>query len=85
MNKYEKALNEIKDTYDAFYFMNKYGDKCTHDEQFKLLATLPELSLEHGALCWIRYQYDCYYKNEFENEKGTAFEFIRNIIKDKDD
>lgn len=81
MNKYEKALNEIKESYDAFYFPNKYGDN-THKEQFELLATLPNLSLERGALAWIKYEYDCYYKDEYKDEKGTAFEYIRKIIKE---
>lgn len=30
MNKYEEALNEIKESYDAFYFQNKYGEGTTH-------------------------------------------------------
>lgn len=83
MNKYEKALNEIKKGYDAFYIYNKYGDFAdnTHKEQFELLATLPNLSLEKGALCWLLHKWDCYYEDEFENEEGTAFEYIRNIIK----
>ena len=81
MNKEEllKALDEIKESYDAFYFENKYCD-CTHKEQFEKLSQVNGLSLEKGALCWIRYEYDCYYKNEFEDEKGTAFEYIRNLI-----
>lgn len=84
MNKYEEALNNIKKTYDAFYIENKYG-KGTHNEDFKLLATLPNLSLERGALAWIKYEYDCYYISDFEDEKGTAFEFIRNICKEQGD
>lgn len=81
MNKYEQALNEIKESYDAFYFENKYGN-CTHQKQFELLATLPNLSLEKGALCWIKYEYDCYYKDDYIDETGTAFEYIRNIIRE---
>lgn len=83
MDKYQKALDDIKENYDAFYIANKYDmQNNTHKEQFELLATLPNLSLEKGALCWIRYEYDCYYKEDFEDEKGTAFEYIRNIIKE---
>lgn len=83
--KFEEALNNIKDSYDAFCIKNKYG-KGTHNKEFELLATLPDLSLEKGALClcWIKYQYDCYYKEDYEDEKGTAFEFIRKICREHD-
>lgn len=81
--KFEEALDKIKNSYDAFYIENKYG-KGTHNKEFELLATLPDLSLEKGALCWIKYQYDCYYKEDYEDEKGTAFEFIRKICREHD-
>lgn len=81
---YEEALDKIKNSYDAFFIQNKYGDKGTHDEEFNLLASLPELSLDKGALCWIKYEYDCYYKDEYADEIGTAFEFVRNICKKYD-
>jgi len=29
-----KALEEIKESYDAYYFENKYGT-CTHQKQFE--------------------------------------------------
>ena len=29
----------------------------------------------------IKNEYDCYYKNDYKNETGTAFEYIRNIIR----
>jgi hypothetical protein len=80
----EKALDEIKESYDAFDFNNKYDDNNetgTHTAQFKLLATLPNLSLDEGALCWIKNEYDCFYQAEYEDEAGTAFEYIRNIIR----
>ena len=84
MNKIEllKALDEIKESYDAFYFANKSDDltHCTHKEQFKKLSQVKGLSLKNGALSWIRYCYDCYYKYEFEDEKDSAFEYIRNLI-----
>lgn len=81
MSKYEllKALDEIKESYDAFYIENKYGN-CTHKEQFEKLSQVKGLSIEKGALAWIRYEYDCFYKNEFEIETGTAFEYIRDLI-----
>ncbi len=81
--RFEEALNNIKGSYDAFYIENKYG-KGTHNKEFELLATLPDLSLEKGALCWIKYQYDYYYKEDYEDEKGTAFEFIRKICREHD-
>ena len=84
MNKIEllKALDEIKDSYDAFYFANKSDDltHCTHKEQFEKLSQVKGLSLKNGALSWIRYCYDCYYKYEFEDERDSAFEYVRNII-----
>ena len=79
-----KALDEIKESYDAFYFQNKYDDdntKNTHKEQFALLSKELELPLNRGALAWIKYEYDCYYKSEYENEEGTAFGYLRRIIK----
>lgn len=75
-----KALDEIKESYDAFYIENKYGEAKTHRKQFDMLAEVKGLSLEGGALCWVMYQYDCYYKHKFEDETGTAFEYIRNLI-----
>ncbi len=82
-NKLLKALDEIKESYDAFYFINKYDDLTnnTHKTQFELLSQVKGLSLEKGALCWILNEYDCYYKDEYKDETGTAFEYIRNLIK----
>lgn len=80
----EKALDEIKESYNAFHFANKYDDnneKGTHAKQFNLLATSLNLSLNKGALGWIKNEYDCFYKNDYKDETGTAFEYIRNIIR----
>ena len=79
MNKYEEALNEIKESYDAYFIGNKYGEG-THKKQFDLLSTL-EGDKVKIAIAWIRDCYDCYYKSDFENEEGTAFEYLRNICK----
>ena len=87
MNKQEaleKALDEIKNNYDAFFFINQRDEnntRNTHKEQFALLSK--ELNIPHntGALGWIRANYDCYYKDDFENEEDTAFGYIRNLIK----
>lgn len=84
MSKIEllKALDEIKESYDAFYFANKSDDliHCTHKEQFEKLSQVKGLSVKNGALAFIRYTYDYHYKYEFEDEKDTAFEYIRNLI-----
>ena len=79
-----KALDEIKDSYDAFYIANKYDNdniSGTHTKQFDLLSRELELPLDRGALAWIKWEYDCAYKSEYENEEGTAFGYIRGIIK----
>lgn len=78
----EKALNEIKDSYDAYFFLNKYGAAKTHEKQFALLQTLKGDKVEQ-AIGWIKYEYDCYYANDFEDETGTAFEYLRNLIKEQ--
>lgn len=82
MNKKEllKALDEIKEGYDAFYFENKYGTN-THQKQFDLLKDNVKGDKMLNALGWIYNYYDCYYKDDFKDEKGTAFEYIRNQIK----
>lgn len=78
-----KALDEIKDGYDAFFISNKYDDdnsKNTHKEQFALLSKELNLPLDKGTLAWIKYEYDCYYKEDYEDETGTAFEYVRKLI-----
>ena len=78
-----KALDEIKESYDAFYIVNKYDDgntKNTHKEQFALLSKELNLPLDRGALAWIKCEYDSYYKGDYEDETGSAFEYIRNLI-----
>lgn len=82
--KFEEALDNIKNSYDAFYIGNICG-KGTHEKEFELLATLPELILDKGALCWLKYMYDCYYKDEFEDETGTVFEYLRKICREHDE
>lgn len=76
-----KALDEIKESYDAFYIENKYGSN-THQKQFDLLEQNVKGDKMPNALGWIKNCYDCYYKNEYEDESGTAFEYIRNQIKE---
>lgn len=76
-----KALDEIKENYDAFYIANKYG-KNTHKKQFQLLEKHLKGKDVSNALIWIINEYDCYYKNYYIIEKGTAFEYLRNLIKE---
>lgn len=79
-----KALDEIKDTYDAFYITNKYDEENktgTHTKQFDLLSKELELPLDRGALAWIKWEYDCYYKKDYENEENTPFGYVRNVIR----
>lgn len=81
MNKEEllKALDEIKESYDAFYFENKYGSN-THQKQFDLLEQNVKGDKIPNALGWIKNCYDYYYKDDYKDEGGTAFEYIRNRI-----
>lgn len=83
---YEKALDEIKDEYDAFYIANKYESdvtKTTHGTQFAKLLELKGDKVTN-AVHWIAREYDCYYKNEYENEDDTAFGYLRELCKKKD-
>ena len=85
MNKEEllKALDEIKEHYDAYYLGNKYGFNNSHQKQFDLLEQNVKGDKMPNALNWIKHCYDCYYKVEFKDETGTAFEYIRNLIKEQ--
>ena len=75
--QYEKALDRIFDSYDAFYFGNKYGEG-THEEEFNILSEL-EGEYVKNALLWIRHNYDCYYKNDFLGE-DTPFHYLFTVI-----
>lgn len=81
MNKEEllKALDKIKESYDAYYFENKYGEN-THKKEFDLLEKNVKGDKMPNALSWIKNCYDCWYKDDFKDESGTAFEYIRNQI-----
>lgn len=59
-------LKEIWTSYDAFYFANKYGEATTHKDEFSRLEELLKDEASQEALKYIKYQYDSYYKNEFE-------------------
>lgn len=80
-----KALDELLNGYDAYYFMNKYdefeSENCTHHKQFMLLKDfVKDDSLGNKALNWIRYAYDCYYKEEILEKEDTAFSYLKKLI-----
>lgn len=77
-----KALDEIKEGYDAYYIQNKYGDEKTHQKQFDMLKELKGDKVPN-ALNWIADCYDCYYKDDYKDESGTAFEYLRNLINEQ--
>ena len=79
-----EALDDIKDIYDAFYIHNKYGEN-THQKQFDLLEKNLKGDKVSNAIAWIKGCYDCYYKYEFEDETGTAFGYLRSLIKEMND
>lgn len=79
-----KALDEIKESYDAYFILNKYGTN-THQKQFDLLEQNVKGDKMPSTLNWIKHRYDCYYKDEFKDEKGTAFGYIRNLINEVED
>ena len=65
MKNYQVALQSIIDNYDAFYIGNKYRNGGTHKKEFELLETLASSDNKvKNALAWIKYNYDCYYKEE---------------------
>lgn len=84
-----KALYNILDSYDAYFMVNKYSDmldyRCTHYNEFKTLYKLCEIKELNSAyikrlLMSIRYNYDCYYKNEEACDKESPFLELKNII-----
>lgn len=79
MNKEEllNAVNALENEYDAYYIGNKYGVENSHKKEFKLLSNLKGDKVQN-ALNWIHDCYDCYYKNELEED--NAFNYLRGII-----
>jgi hypothetical protein len=90
MNKYEEALKDIYESYDAFYISNKYGDG-THKDCFDLLLSITtNAEYYHNAINWIRNEYDCYYSKRYIDNNGlyldgTPFKYISDIVKDWSD
>lgn len=79
MMSFVKALERIKHSYDAFYFANKYGEG-THNEEFAKLSELEGEKVQ-AALAWIKYEYDCYYKENYEKTADTPFKYLEELIK----
>lgn len=79
-----KELNEIKESYDAYYFANKYDEENTHKEQFEKLSNLlKDDELAQRALSWISNCYDCYYKDEYNAENdNNPFYYLECKIKE---
>lgn len=79
-----EALDRIKDSYDAYFMLNRYdisNSINTHKEEFALLSKELGLLLCEGPLGWIYHCYDCHYKDEYADEKNTAFGYIRDLIR----
>lgn len=84
--EYLKAVDELMDSYDAFYVMNKYGelDKNTHGTQLSMLyELLNNDDMAMLALYWIQYSYDCFYKEEVEGNADNPFNYLREQISKK--
>ena len=79
-----KAIETLYNEYDSFYMPNKYGtiEDNTHKEEFEMLSKLKGEQVDY-ALNWIRFSYDCYYKNEFTGPK-TAFAYLRQVVNNSD-
>lgn len=84
MNKYEEALNRVKEGYDAYLIQNKYAShytQTTHSDEFDLLKNLKGekvvLAIHSIARSW-----DCYYADELQDETGTPFEYLRNLCRE---
>lgn len=76
-----KAIDDLWNNYDAFLFNNKYGEN-THKKQFKLLEEKfkkDEMSMK--AIKWIKNCYDCYYKEDFNDDK-SAFAYLKKQLED---
>lgn len=77
-----KAINRILNYYDAYYFKNKYGEEDnTHKKEFDLLKEYFKKDITAlRAIDWIKNKYDCYYKNEFNNDKNSAFAYLKSKV-----
>lgn len=79
-----KAIDKLYNEYDAFYMLNKLGtmEDNSHKEEFEMLSELKG-ELVDSALNWIRFCYDCYYKDKYTGEE-TAFAYLKKIVNSGD-
>ena len=76
-----KAIDDLWNNYDAFLFYNKYEEN-THKKQFELLEERfkqDEMSMK--AIKWIKNCYDCFYKEDFNDDK-SAFAYLKKQLED---
>ena len=76
-----EALKSIHDSYEAYYFENKY-DHGTHDEEFKVLSEAVKYDEKSGhAIAWIKNCWDCYdaIDSDFE-DMSNPFGYLRLMI-----
>lgn len=79
-----EAIDDLWNSYDAFYFENKYSDHNTHQKEFDLLNKYfenDEIALK--VINWIKYSYDCYYKEDFIKELNgskNAFSYLKSKL-----
>ena len=85
--KYLKAIDDLYNEYDAYYFVNKYDglENNTHREQFELLADLlvKDYPMAGSALSWIKNCYDCYYKEQYLNDDESPFSYLKSAVNKK--
>lgn len=74
------AIDTLYNEYDAFYMLNTLGEieDNSHKKEFEILSELKG-ELVDKALNWIRFYYDCYYKNEYTGEE-TAFAYLKQVV-----
>lgn len=80
-----KALEEIRENYDAFFISNKYCDENldtnTHKRQFDFLKNNLNGEYKMNALNWIKNNYDCCYKDDFPiDDKNNPFGYLKELI-----
>lgn len=75
----QEALKSIKESYDAFFVLNKYG-AGTHVEEFKQLKEHFKYDvMALRALNYIQHEYDCYYISE--QDKNGPFYYLEGQLK----
>lgn len=77
IEKYSEAIDHLLNEYDAFYIGNKYGDCGEFKKDFELLSTLQGKKVLN-ALNWIKDCYDCFYKDEMD--ENSPFAYLRGLL-----